>query len=189
MKPALLAEFETPEALLSAIEALHARGYRKLDAFTPYPVHGLEKALRLPRSKLPWMVLPFALTGGGGCYSLQLYLNGIDYPINVGGRPPHSAPAFIPITFEMLVLSAALAGLILFLVLCRLPELHHPIFEVEGFDRASQDRFWLAIDERDAKLVRGHTEPELQGLGASRVAWTSNPPRPPSEATAGGGAP
>ena len=148
MKAGLLAEFETPEALLAAVEELHRRGYRVLDAFTPYPVHGLEQALRLPRSKLPWLVLPFALGGGGGCYGLQAYLNGWDYPLDVGGRPPHSAPAFIPISFEMMVLATALGGLVIFLALCKLPELHHPIFEVEGFERASQDRFWLGIDGR-----------------------------------------
>ncbi|HSN97023.1 MAG TPA: DUF3341 domain-containing protein [Candidatus Nanopelagicales bacterium] len=173
MKKGLLAEFETPEALLGAIEELRRRGYRDLDAFTPYPVHGLEQKLGLQRSRLTWLVFPFALAGATLGYCIQWYLNARNYPLNVGGRPPHSAPAFIPVTFEMTVLTSALVGLLVFFILCRLPELYNPIFDVEGFERASQDRFWLGIDARDPALVRGRAERELHEIGALRVAWTA----------------
>lgn len=171
MRTGLLAEFETPEAMLGAIRELRRRGYARLDAFTPYPVHGLEAALGLRRSPLNWMVLPFALAGAAGGYLVQWYLNAFDYPLNVGGRPPHAAPAFVPITFEMTVLSAALAGFVILLVLTRLPELWNPVFEIEGFERASIDRFWVGIDARDPALVRSVAERDLAELGALVIAW------------------
>lgn len=171
MRRGLLAEFETPEAMLRAVEELYQRGYREMDAFTPYPVHGLERTLRLRRSPLSWIVFFFALAGAAAAYLVQVWLNAWDYPLNVGGRPPHSAPAFIPITFEGTVLTSALVGVLAFFALSRLPELYNPIFEVEGFERASIDRFWIGIDARDPALVRGRAERELRELGASRVAW------------------
>jgi len=171
MRAGVLARFGSPEALLSAATALRSRGYQRLDAFTPYPVHGLEQALGLRRSPLNWIVLPFALAGGAGAYLIQWYLNAYDYPLIVGGRPPHAAPAFVPITFETTVLVAALSGFVIFLGLARLLRLYHPVFEVEGFERASIDQFWLGIDARDPALVPSITERDLGALGALEVAW------------------
>lgn len=188
MKRGLLAEFETPEALLGAALELRRRGYTELDAFTPYPVHGLESALGLRRSRLTWMVFPLALGGAAAGYFVQWWCNAWDYPLNVGGRPPHSAPAFIPITFEMTVLTSALTGLIIFLVLSRLPALWGPVFDVEGFERASIDRFWLGIDAADPTLLRGRAERDLRELGALRTVWTRGaaPGSPSAPAGAGG---
>jgi hypothetical protein len=171
MHRGLLAEFETPEAMLRAIEELRRRGYRQLDAFTPYPVHGAERALGLRRSPINWMLLPIAIAGTGAGYLIQWYCNAYDYPLDVGGRPPHSAPAFVPITFETTVLTTALAGFVLFLVLTRLPELWSPVFDVQGFERASIDRFWIGIDARDPSLVRSVGERDLISLGALTVTW------------------
>ncbi|WP_437595326.1 DUF3341 domain-containing protein [Sorangium sp. So ce590] len=171
MRRGLLAEFETPEAMLRAIAELRSRGYRRLDAFTPYPVHGLDEALGLRRSPLNWIVLPFALAGAAGGYLVQWYNNAYDYPLNVGGRPQHAAPAFVPITFEMTVLAAALGGFVALLVLMRLPELWSPIFDVPGFERATIDRFWIGIDARDPALIRPLAERDLTDLGALAVAW------------------
>jgi hypothetical protein len=169
MQKGLLAEFATPEDMLRAIEGLTRLGYRELDTFSPYPLHGLERAVGLRRSRLGWIVFPIALAAAAGAYLIQWWCNGIDYPLNVGGRPPHSAPAFIPITFEMTVLAASLAGLVVFFVLARLPRLYSPLFEVEGFERASLDRFWIGIDARDAALARRQAERDLEELGATRI--------------------
>ncbi|KYF85453.1 hypothetical protein BE20_35995 [Sorangium cellulosum] len=171
MRRGLLAEFETPEAMLRAIAELRSRGYRRLDAFTPYPVHGLDEALGLRRSPLNWIVLPFALAGAAGGYLVQWHNNAYDYPLNVGGRPGHAPPAFVPITFEMTVLAAALAGFVVMLVLTRLPELWSPIFDVPGFERATIDRFWIGIDARDPALISPLAERDLTDLGALAVAW------------------
>ena len=110
MRCGVLGEFMTPEAMIAAIVGLRDRGYRRLDAFSPYPVHGAEEAAGTPRSPLGWIAFQVGLVGAGATYLLQWYCNAYDYPLDVGGRPPHSAPAFIPITFEMGVLSAALAA-------------------------------------------------------------------------------
>jgi hypothetical protein len=170
MQKGLIAEFATPEDMLRAIEELKRRGYRELDAFSPYPLHGLERAVGLRRSRLGWIVFPIALAAAAGGYLIQWWCNGIDYPLNVGGRPPHSAPAFIPITFEMTVLATSLAGLLVFFVLARIPRLYSPLFEVEGFERASLDRFWIGIDARDPALAKGRAERDLEELGAIRIA-------------------
>ena len=165
----IVAEFEAPEPLLRAIEELRRIGYRDLDAFSPYPLKGADAALGAPRSAITWLVLPIWLMTAGGAYFVQWYCNAYDYPIDVGGRPPHSAPAFVPITFEMGVLGAAIGSLLLLLVIAGLPRLHHPIFAVEGFERATNDRFFLGVDSSDPLFDAGRLEAELLALGARRV--------------------
>jgi hypothetical protein len=170
MDTGYLAELPTPEDLLRAVRALQGRGYRRIDAFTPYPVQGLEEALYLPRSPLNWCVLPIALAGAGIGYLLQYWCNGVDYPLDVGGRPLHSAPAFIPITFESGVLAASLTACFVWLLLCHLPQLYSPLFDVPGFERASIDRFWVGVDERDPWFNEVQTERDLRDVGALSVA-------------------
>ncbi len=177
MRTGLLASFGTPEALLRAVRELRRRGYRRMDAFTPYPVKGLEQALGLSRSPLPKIVFPVAMAGAGLAYLIQLWCNGYDYPINGGGRPLHSAPAFIPITFESGVLVASLAGVFVFLLLTSLPRLHAPVDDVEGFERASLDRFWVAVDDRDPLFAAVDLELELRELGALSVGRARTRPR------------
>jgi|HubBroStandDraft_6_1064221.scaffolds.fasta_scaffold995436_2 hypothetical protein len=169
MRTGIMAEFLTPEEMVAAIHALRRRGYGRLDAFSPYPVKGAEQALGLPRSRLSFIVFPFAMLGAALAYLLQWFCNAYDYPINVGGRPPNSPPAFIPITFEMGVLSASISGVIVFLVLSNLPELHAPVFDVEGFGRASIDRFWVGIDDRDPQYNEVQIERDLRDLGAASI--------------------
>jgi hypothetical protein len=171
MRYGVLGEFTTPEAMIAAIVGLRDRGYRRIDAFSPYPVHGAEEAAGLRRSPLDWIVFPFALLGAGVAYLVQWYCNAYDYPLNVGGRPPHSAAAFVPITFEMGVLTAAIVGIITYLALTGLPELWSPVFEVDGFERASIDRFWVGVDVRDPRFDRAAVERALTELGALKVAW------------------
>ncbi len=154
----LMAEFATPGALLAAIAATSG----KREAYTPYDVAGVQEALRLPRSKVGWIGLAGGLAGGGGAFALEWWINVVDYPLNLGGRPDFSWPAFIPIAFEMAVLFAAASLLVGCILLGGLPRLWHPVFEIEGFERASIDRFWLSVE--DAAL-----EPALIAAGALRV--------------------
>jgi hypothetical protein len=171
MRTGILAEFRTPEELLHAIGDLRALGYKRLDAFTPYPFKAAEDALRLPRSKLNWLVFGFGMAGAAIAYLIQWYCNAYDYPLNVGGRPLHSAPTFIPITFEMGVLAASVGGIVLFFIAAGLPELYNPVFDVEGFERASLDRFWLGVDARDPAFDPEALSRALSELGAIRVAF------------------
>jgi ActD protein len=168
---AVLAEFETPEQMLEALRGLRALGYRKLDAFTPYPVPETSEILELRRSPIAIATLVAGLLGASGAYFLEWWMNAYDYPIDVGGRPPHSAPAFVPITFEMGVLFAGLTAFFLVFILSRLPRLWHPVFDVEGFERASIDRFWIALDLDDPKVDRARTDDEIRAHHPVRVVW------------------
>ena len=172
--PAMMAEFASGPALLDGIRALTACGVSRFDAFTPYEVHGLQELLGVRRSRLTWIALFIGLAFGGGAYLLQWWINVVDYPLNIGGRPYHSAPAFIPITFEMTVLFAAAAALISAIVLGGLPRLWHPVFDIPGFERASIDRFWLAVGVGDAALDRDRDTAALEAVGALRVVWLTS---------------
>jgi len=175
-RPAMMAEFDAPPALLAGIRALAAAGISRLDAFTPYEVAGLHALLGVRRSRLPWIALAAGLAAGLAAYALQWWINVVAYPLDIGGRPDHAAPAFLPITFEMAVLFAAAATLISALVLGGLPRLWHPVFEVDGFARASIDRFWLAVDAGDAALDRVRDTAALEAAGALRVVWLGAAP-------------
>jgi hypothetical protein len=170
IQPGCLAEFSTAEALLKAVRALRERNYRRLDAYTPFPVEGLDEALGLSRSWIDWMVFPLAFGGAGVGYLIQWYVNGISYPLNVGGRNLYAWPAWIPITFETGVLVGGVGTFVLFFLLARLPRLWQPIFDVEGFASASIDRYWLAIDRREVSPLPERELALLTDLGASRVA-------------------
>jgi hypothetical protein len=172
---AVMAEFDSGPALLGGIRALRDLGVSRFDAFTPYEVHGLDELLGVPRSRLNWIALAAGLSFGGGAYFLQWWINAVDYALNVGGRPDHSAPAFIPITFEMSVLFGSAAALISAIVLGGLPRLWHPVFEVDGFERASIDRFWLAVGAADTALDRDRDTTALEAAGALRVVWLRAP--------------
>ena len=170
-RPAMLAEFASGEALLDGIRALAACGVSRFDAFTPYEVAGLQDMLGVRRSWLSWIVLAVALVAGGGAYLLQWWINVIDYPLDIGGRPYHSAPAFLPITFEMAVLFGGAAALFSALVLGGLPRLWHPVFEIDGFERATIDRFWLAVGASDTALDRVRATAAVEAAGALCVVW------------------
>jgi hypothetical protein len=165
----IAAEFDSPEELFRAAERARAQGYRRMDAFAPYPIEGLPKVLG-QRSHLPLLVLLGGIVGGASAYYMQWYANMVSYPINVGGRPLHSWPAFIPITFELTVLCAALTAFIAALVLSGLPRPYHPMFNLPEFERASQDRFFLCIEARDAAFDPLKTRAFLQTLKPLRVS-------------------
>jgi hypothetical protein len=178
MNPGCLAEFPDAPSLLQAARALRDRHYRRLDAFTPYEVEGLDQALGLERSWLTWILFPLALSGAGIGYLIQWYVNAVDYPLNVGGRPPHSWPMFIPITFETGILFTGVLGFLLFFLLSRLPKLWHPLFQVPEFASASVDGFWLGIDRRDPALTQDLTRALLVSMGASHVVFLEDGPSP-----------
>lgn len=167
---ALLADFDTPEALVVAAERAFAAGYRRMDAFSPFPVEGLSEALGQRPSRVPAIVLIAGILGGAGGYLMQYWMNAFDYALNIGGRPPHSWPAFIPVTFEMTVLIAAVVGVIGMFALNRLPMPYHPVFNAPHFDRATHDRFFLAIEADDPQFDREKTAAFLASLGAIQVA-------------------
>lgn len=169
MRSGILAEFAAPEEMLTALSALRKSGYRQLDAFTPWPVKGLDEALSLPRSPVAKIVLICGLLGAVTGYGIQWLVNAQLYPLIVGARPPHAAPAFVLITFETTVLFAGLSALVGCFALCGLPRLWDPVFEVEGFERASIDRFWIGVDERDGAFDRFKLEAELLRMGALQV--------------------
>jgi hypothetical protein len=148
---AYVAEFSQADALVAAARSMTAAGYRALDAYTPYPVSGLEEALDVPSSKLPWWALAGAVSGGSLGYFMLWYSSAIDYPLNVGGRPLHSWPAYIPITFELSVLGTAIAVVLGVVFTCRLTRLHQPVFSLPGFQLASPARFYLLVPLADGK--------------------------------------
>ena len=169
----LMAEFDRPTALVAAAEKARLAGFRNMDAYTPIPIEELEEALGLKRTRLPMLVFLGGLVGGLGGYSLEYWTQTIAYPMNVGGRPFHSWPQFIPVTFETTVLGAALTAFIGMWALNRLPQPYHPVFNVPEFARASNDRFFLCIEATDPRFDRSATRQFLEGLnpvGVSEVA-------------------
>jgi hypothetical protein len=164
-----LAEFEDPHALVHAAERTYAAGYRRIDAYTPFPVEGLADAIGFRRTMLPVLVLIGGTVGGLAGYGLQYWVSVIEYPLNIGGRPLHSWPSFIPVTFETTVLLAALAAVLGMLALNGLPMPWHPLFAVKRFDRATQDAFFLCIEATDPKFDPEETRRFLEGLGAKEV--------------------
>lgn len=165
MRSGVVAEFPTVESLENAYEALARAGYTRLTTWTPFPVRKVLK--KLPDSLVPWIMLAAALLGGGAGYLIQWWCNARSFPINVGGRPLHSAPAFIPITFESAVLASSVVGFFVLLGFCGLPRLHHRVFEIEGFERAMIDRFWIGVDDSDPAYA-DQVATQLTEMGALR---------------------
>jgi len=173
MKPPIygvLAEFDNPTALVAAAHEARARGYRKLDAYTPFPIEELSEALCLPRSKLPLIVLIGGILGGLTGYLMQYYVTVVYFPINIGGRPLHSWPMYIVITFELTVLFAAVSAVFGLLALCGLPMPYHPCFNVPRFVLASRNRFFLCIEATDPLFHRKGTVEFLENLNAREVS-------------------
>jgi len=166
----LIAEFASAEHLLQATRNARAAGYREIEAYAPFSVEGLAEATGLNSNRIPFITLLGGIAGGLGGYLLQWYTAVIDYPINSGGRPLHAWPAFIPATFELTVLGAALAAFLGCLISNGLPRLYHPVFNAQDFDLASRNRFFLCIRAADPQFDRGRTQAFLQSLQPQRVS-------------------
>src|SRR3954451_20293465 len=153
----LLAEFEDPTSLVSAAERTRHAGFRGMDAYSPYPIEELHDALGMHHTRLPLIVLIGGIVGCVGGYGLQYWASGIAYPLNVGGKPLHSWPAFIPVTFECTILAAALSAVLGMLALNGLPMPYHPVFNVPRFALASRNRFFLCIESTDRQFDADRT--------------------------------
>lgn len=167
---AMVAEFDSAEALIAAAEKTKLAGYRNLDAYSPFPVHGLSEAIGFHDVRLPWMIFIGGITGTFTGYTLQWYTAVIDYPMNVGGKPLNSLPAFFPVSYESTILFAAFTAFFGMLTLNRLPKPYHSIFNTPGFERATQDRFFLAVEADDHLFDTEKTRAFLEGLNALNVS-------------------
>jgi len=160
----LLAEFPSAEALCAAARHVRAHGYTRVEAYAPFAIEGLDDIVGADKGWIAPLTLLGGLLGGAGTYFLQWYAAVVDYPVNIGGRPLDSWPAFIPATFEITILGAAVAAVLAMLVLNGLPRLYHPLFEVEEFELASRNRFFLCLPARDPVFAPGPARDLLEGL-------------------------
>jgi hypothetical protein len=170
----LMAEFEDPTSLVAATHGAYREGYRVMDAYSPYPIEELHEALGARHTRLPLIVLVGGLCGCIGGYALQYWVSAMAYPINVGGRPIHSWPAFIPITFECTILVAALSAVLGMLALNGLPMPYHPVFNVPRFALASRNRFFLCIEAKDPKFDLEGTRQFLESLHPREISTVAD---------------
>jgi hypothetical protein len=166
----LMAQFESPEELVSAAQRARTAGYRRMDAFTPFPVEGLADAVGFHGTRVPLVCLIGGLIGCSGGFFLQYWPNVIGYPLNIGGKPYNSWPSFIPITFELTILCAGLATVFGMLALNGLPTPYHPVFNAPNFEMATRNRFFLCILARDPKFDLQQTKDFLASLKAIEVS-------------------
>jgi len=165
----LLAEFDTAAALYHGCEHVRDAGYSIWDAHSPFPVHGLDKAMGLKRSKLPWIVLASGLTFAAGGFLLQTWVHTTEYPLVISGKPMFSWQAFVPVTFELGVLGGALAAVFGMLGINQLSRHHHPLFTSQRFERVSDDRFFISIESVDPQYDAARTRQLLERAGAVSV--------------------
>ena len=165
----LMAEFEDPNQLVAAAHRAREAGYRRMDAYSPFPVDGLADVLGFRDTKVPLIVLIGGVTGGVGGFFMQYFANVYSFPLNIGGRPHNSWPSFVPITFELTVLGAALAALVGMLALNGLPMPYHPVFNVPRFALATRNRFFLCIEARDPKFDLEATRLFLETLEPKEI--------------------
>lgn len=165
----IIAEFEEAEHLVKAANAAKDAGYKKMEGYSPFPIHGLSDAMGFKDNRVPWIVFLSGLTGGCLGFLMQYWISVIDLPLNVGGRPMNSVPSFVPITFECTILFGVLSAFGSVFVLNLLPQPYHSIFNAPGFERASQDRFFLCIEADDPLFDDEGTREFLEGLSPLSV--------------------
>ena len=160
----LIAEYDDPDALLAAAKTAYSEGYRDLEAYSPFPVHGLSEAIGFHKTILPVFTLVAGLMGAAGAFGMQWFASVVHYPYDIGGRPNFSWPMWIPITFEGMILIAAFTTGIAMILMNGLPMPYHPVFNAKNFDRATSDRFFLCIETCDDKYDEQLTRQFLEGL-------------------------
>lgn len=166
----VVAEFDSPEAIIDAANAAREAGYQKMDAYTPFPVTGLDEALGMTNTRLGWVVLFMGIVGGVSAFAMQYYANAIFYPLNIGGKPLNAWPNFIIITFECTVLFAAFTAGLFMLARNGLPKPYHSIFNTPNFERATRDHFFLCVEATDARFDAGEVRRFLETQGPLRVS-------------------
>jgi hypothetical protein len=167
----LAAEFATPGRVTQAAAAVRDAGYTRWDAYTPFPVHGLDGAMGIRTTRLPWLVLGAGISGCLGGILMQWWMNAVDYKLIISGKPFFSLPAFIPVAFELTILLSALTAFLGMLAINGLPRFHHPLFANAAFRRATTDRFFIAIEAGDPRFDVEATEKLLRDAGATGVEW------------------
>ncbi len=165
----VLAEFRNPRELTDAAEAVRRSGYRKFDTYAPFPIHGMEKAMGLKDSPLGWIVLAGGLAGMIGALALMIWVMGYEYPMNISGKPYINPPIYVPITFELTVLFSAFAATFGMLALNKLPRLHNPLFNVERFNKASDDGFFICVESSDDLFAEEKVSKLFSDNGAIHV--------------------
>ncbi len=159
-----LAEFTTPKDVVHAAEKVRDAGYKRWDVHTPFPIHGMDKAMGISDSALGWIVLLSGLTGVSAAFLLMWYTNGVDYPLIIGGKPGFSLPSMVPVMFELTILLSAFGAVLGMLGLNQLPRHHHHVFYSERFERATDDRFFVSIDAGDERFDVEETQKLLASL-------------------------
>ena len=165
----IAAEFESPDELLAAVRRTREAGYSRMDAYTPFPIHGLTDEMNFRDERVPLFMFLGGLIGAISGFFLQTYTNVWDYPFNVGGKPMIGYPAWVPITFECTILFSALTGVVSMIMMNGLPKPYDPMFNIPNFSRASQDRFFLCIEARDPNFNVEEVTKFMEGLGAASV--------------------
>lgn len=165
----LLTEFESPSALVAAVRQVRDAGFRHWDVHTPFPIHGMDEAMGIRGTRLPFLVLGGGITGLGLATLMQWWMNAVDYPFEISGKPLFGLPANIPVMFELTVLFSAFAAFFGMWGLNGMPKLYHPLFTSRRFRRATQDRFFIVIEARDPQFDAGRTREFLASLGGSVV--------------------
>jgi hypothetical protein len=166
----IMAEFDSAQALVDAAKQTHQAGYQKIDAYSPFPIEGLAEEIGFHHNLVPLVVLIGGIVGGLSGYLMQYWISVVDYPLNIGGKPPHSWPAFIVITFEMTILFAALSAVLGMLALNGLPMPYHPVFNVPRFALASKDRFFLIVFSSDPKYDAAGTRKFMERLAPRSIS-------------------
>lgn len=165
----IVAEFASPYELIEAVKAVRQAGFSKIDTHTPFPIHGMDKAMGLPGSKLPWLVLCGGLMGTASAVLMQWWMNGYDYPFHIGGKPVISYQAYVPIGFELTVLFSAFTAVFGMLAMNLLPQPYHPLFTHPRFGRFSDDGFFLSIEAKDPNFSESKAREVLQTAGGTEI--------------------